>query len=155
MNTQKQIAFKKQLQKAGISIIEERIAATLQLMNNAQEAANSESKSSAGDKYETSRAMNHLQKDMYASQLAANKRELAALMNINCGSIATEIGNGCYVQTKKAGFFIAAGLGKITVNDIVVYLLSPNAPLSQLLFTKSISDSFLFNKEQLMIDLFY
>jgi len=155
MNTQKQIAFKKQLQKAGISIIEERIAATLQLMNNAQEAANSESKSSAGDKYETSRAMNHLQKDMYASQLAANKRELAALMNINCGSIATVIGKGCYVQTKKTGFFIAAGLGKITVNDIVVYLLSPNAPLSQLLFTKSISDSFLFNKEQLMIDLFY
>jgi hypothetical protein len=124
-------------------------------MNSAQESANSESKSSAGDKYETSRAMNHLQKDMYASQLAANRLELAALLSINCGSIATSIGNGCYVQTKKAGFFIAAGLGKITIDGITVYLLSPNAPLSQILFTKKTGDSFLFNKELLLIELFF
>jgi hypothetical protein len=155
MTIQQQTAFKKKLQQHCVGIIEERIAANIALMNSAQEAANSESKSSAGDKYETSRAMNHLQKDMYASQLAANRRELAALMNINCGSIATVIGNGSYVQTKKAGFFIAAGLGKITMDGITVYLLSPQAPISQVLFSKSTSDSFLFNKEQLVIDKFY
>jgi hypothetical protein len=155
MTIQQQTSFKKGLQQRCASIIEERIAATQQLMNNAQEAANSESKSSAGDKYETSRAMNHLQKDMYASQLAANRRELAAVLSINCGSIATVIGNGCYVQTKKASFFIAAGLGKITIDGLTVYLLSPNAPLSQILFTKKAGDSFLLNKELLLINLFF
>ena len=155
MTAQQQIIFKKALQQRCISIIEERIASTLQLMNNAQEAANSESKSSAGDKYETSRAMNHLQKDMYASQLSANRRELAALININCGSIATVIRNGSFIQTTQAGFFIAAGLGKIMMDGSTVYLLSPAAPLSQLLYTKKSGDSFLFNKKQLLIDKFY
>lgn len=155
MTKQQQTAFKIALQQRCIGIIEERIAANLSLINSAQEAANSESKSSAGDKYETSRAMNHLQKDMYASQLAANRRELAAIMNINCGSIATAIGNGSFVQTATICFFIVAGLGKITLDGTTVYLLSPHAPLSQILFTKKAGDSFLFNKEHLLIDLFF
>jgi hypothetical protein len=40
------------------------------MMESAQQSANSEEKSSAGDKYETSRAMGHLEKDMHARQLA-------------------------------------------------------------------------------------
>jgi hypothetical protein len=155
MTIQQKTAYKKQLQQLCIGMIEERIAANLALMNSAQEAANSESKSSAGDKYETSRAMNHLQKDMYASQLNANRLELAALLNINCGSIATTIGTGCFVKTKGMGFFIAAGLGKTTFENNTVFLLSPSAPVSRLLFTKTTGDSFLFNKELLEIEDFF
>ena len=45
-------------------MIKQRIAAATLAIENAQSAANAEEKSSAGDKYETSRAMSHLEKDM-------------------------------------------------------------------------------------------
>ena len=48
MTVQQQILFKKALQQRYVCNIEERIASTLQLTNNAQEAANSELQSSAG-----------------------------------------------------------------------------------------------------------
>lgn len=57
-----------QFKKAGLLRIEERITITKLAIANAQEAANSQDKSSAGDKYETGRAMGHLEKDMYARQ---------------------------------------------------------------------------------------
>ncbi len=152
MTSVQKIAFKKQLQQHCITAIEERITASQQLMDEAQLAANSESKSSAGDKYETSRAMNHLAKDMHAAQLAANRKELAALMNINCNTLADKIKTGCFIKTTAACFFIAAGLGKIIVDDLTIFLLSPNAPLSALLFQKNKGDIFLFNKQSLFIE---
>ena len=73
MNEQQKIDFKKALKTRCIEILEQRIDASYNSMQNAQAAANEEEKSSAGDKYETGRAMNHLEKDMHARQLAANK----------------------------------------------------------------------------------
>ena len=46
--------------------LDQRMQTSLDAMNAAQESANGESKSSAGDKYETSRAMGHLDRDMHA-----------------------------------------------------------------------------------------
>ena len=152
MTNEGKIVFKNQLKLYCIKAIEERIAASQQLMDEAQLAANSESKSSAGDKYETSRAMNHLAKDMHATQLAANKKELAAIMSINCNHISEKITSGCFVKTATAGFFIAAGLGKVMIDDFTIFLLSPNAPLTVLLFKKNKGDVFLFNKQSLLIE---
>lgn len=66
---------KKRLQKKCIEIIEERITTIRMAMNDAQASANNEEKSSAGDKYETSRAMSHLQKDMQATRLSSIMKE--------------------------------------------------------------------------------
>src|ERR1700736_1647953 len=73
------LAFKNRLKQWGLDLIGERMAAAKEAMEQAQEAANSEEKSSAGDKYETGRAMGHLQKDMHARQLAESVKELATL----------------------------------------------------------------------------
>ncbi|MCK7553750.1 hypothetical protein MKQ70_01525 [Chitinophaga sedimenti] len=62
MTHQQMIDFKTRLKAAGELLIKDRIATTQLAIDNAQEAANNEGKSSAGDKYETGRAMGHLQK---------------------------------------------------------------------------------------------
>lgn len=152
MDNKEKIDFKNRLKLHCTDTIQERIAASQRLMDEAQEAANSESKSSAGDKYETSRAMNHLAKDMHAAQLASNRQELAAVMNINCNSIAEKISTGCFIKTSGPCFFIAAGLGKLVLEDVTVFFLSPNVPLSALLIQKKKGDLFLFNKQSLLIE---
>ncbi len=60
------LQFKEKLKDEAISIVQNRINSAATAMANAQESANSNDKSSAGDKYETSRAMGQLDRDMNA-----------------------------------------------------------------------------------------
>jgi hypothetical protein len=120
-------------------------------INNAQEAANSEGKSSAGDKYETGRAMGHLEKDMYARQQEENIRELDELQKVNTDIIYTTAQTGAFVRCPDHSFFIAAGLGKQLIDDQPIFFLSPYAPLAKVLLHKKTGDSFLFNKMDTVI----
>lgn len=151
MNTQQKIDFKKKLQQSCIAIIEKRISASYQAMENAQAAANNEEKSSAGDKYETGRAMSHLEKDMYAKQWVANKKELINMLSINCNKIYEGATAGSVVKCDEFSFFIAAGLGKTFIDEKPVYLLSPYAPIASLLNNKKAGDVILFNNKELII----
>lgn len=144
--------YKKTLHQQAVDILKQRIATTQRSMENAQASANNEEKSSAGDKYETSRAMSHLEKDMHAKQLAANNRELAALMSIDCDKLYQSVVSGSVVVCKAITFFIAAGLGKISGDQQDIYFLSPAAPIAKLLFNKVTGDTFVFNHEQKMIE---
>lgn len=151
MTRQEMIALKTSLKKAGERLITERIAVIKTAIDNAQEAANSEDKSSAGDKYETGRAMGHLQKDMYAHQQTENTRELENLQKINTEIIHTAAQTGAFIRCADHSFFIAAGLGKQLIDDQPIFFLSPNAPLAKLLLHKKAGDSFLFNKRDTVI----
>lgn len=151
MTRQEMIAFKTGLKKTGERLITERIAVLKSAIDNAQEAANGEGKSSAGDKYETARAMGHLEKDMYAHQQAENIRELDNLQKINTDTIYTTAQTGAFIRCSDHSFFIAAGLGKQLIDDQLVFFLSPNAPLAKLLLHKKAGDSFLFNKRNMVI----
>ena len=151
MTSQEMIDFKTRLKKTAASLISERISATKLAIDNAQEAANSEEKSSAGDKYETGRAMGHLQKDMFAKQQAENKKELDQLQKVNTDIIYTAIQTGAFVRCADYAFFIAAGLGKQLIDEQTVFFLSPHAPLAKLLLHKKRGDHFLFNKIGMVI----
>jgi hypothetical protein len=152
MNSREKIEFKIMLQQKCINIIEERIHACYNAMENAQASANNEDKSSAGDKYETGRAMSHLEKDMHAKQLAAHKKDMSVLFSISCNIIYDKAVAGSFITCKEVSFFIGAGLGKIFIKNETVFLVSLNAPLAQLLYNKKINDSFLFMKKEIIID---
>lgn len=151
MTHQQMIDFKTSLKKAGELLIKERITTTKLAIDNAQEAANNEGKSSAGDKYETGRAMGHLEKDMYARQQAENMKELNLLQKINTDIIHTNAQTGAYVRCSDHAFFIAAGLGKQVIAGQLIFFLSPYAPLAKLLLHKKEDDRFLFNKKETII----
>ncbi|MFM2361103.1 MAG: hypothetical protein RLZZ316_5 [Bacteroidota bacterium] len=155
MNTAAQIAYKNTLKQFCQSIIEQRIATARQAMAAAQEAANAEEKSSAGDKYETARAMGHLEKDMHAKQLAGYIKELSALNAINVNTIYTHSTAGACITTADAIFFIAAGLGKYIVAGILTYFLSPQSPLSKQLLLKKAGDTFILNNKLFTIEGIY
>jgi hypothetical protein len=145
MDLHQKIAFKNKLKQVCQAIIEERIEAAKMAMGNAQQAANEEEKSSAGDKYETSRAMGHLENEMHARHLAENIKELVGLHSINTDVIYAGAAPGAFVKCADVSFFMAAGLGKQVIDGKTILLLSPQAPLSKLLQYKKAGDSFLFN----------
>jgi hypothetical protein len=97
-------AFKASLKKAGELLITERIAMAKSPIVNAQEAANSDGKSSAGDKYETGRAMGHLEKDMYGRQQQENINELGKLHKVNTDIIYTTAQTGTFIRCQDHSF---------------------------------------------------
>jgi transcription elongation GreA/GreB family factor len=151
MDQKEKIDYKKQLKAFCLALISERIGFGRKAMENAQEAANSEEKSSAGDKYETSRAMSHLEKDMNARQLQQNLVELSRLQLVDPEIIFNKVTTGCIIDCGQIRFFVAAGLGKQKFGDQVIFLLSPQAPLAAKLMNKTAGYCFIFNDQDLII----
>ena len=129
-------------------MLDDRIRVCKLAIDNAQQASNEEEKSSAGDKFETSRAMNHLEREMYSKQLQSNFEERSALQSIELDGVHEKVKTGSFVVCMKFDIFIAAGLGKTQVDDRTVYLLSPEAPLATSLKNKMQGERFLFNNQE-------
>ena len=145
------LLYKNKLKQWGTDQVRQRIQAAREAMQQAQDAANSEEKSSAGDKYETGRAMGHLQKNMHARQLAAAIQELALLQ-----AVPTEIhylagAPGAILEVEGMIFFISVGLGKQQVEGQTVLFLSPQAPLAKLLLGRHAGESILFNQKTIVL----
>jgi hypothetical protein len=155
METPDKISFKNNLKQFCRQVIEQRIVKAREMIQDAQEAANSEGKSSAGDKYETGRAMGHLQKDMHARQLTEYIKELAGLHGIHTGILYEYACAGAFIETDAASFFIAVGLGKQVVEGRAIFFLSAQAPLAAILQNKKKGDGFIFNGLTLVITNLY
>ena len=126
-----------------IRLVEEKIATANQSLLSLQESGNSESKSSMGDKYETSRELIQLEKQKVASQLETYLKFQKILNQLP--SPKNQPGPGSLVQTDRGLFLICVGLGQITVPD-TVYCLSPVSPLGQLFCGAQPGGEVSFNK---------
>jgi len=151
MDDHEKLAHKIALKQFALDLISTRIEAARLQAGQAQEAANQEEKSSAGDKYETSRAMGHLQKDMHSRQQAENARELATLHQIKVDKLYSSAIAGAFIQCPDINFFIVAGLGKQHFHGQTILFLSPAAPLAKMLNQKKAGDTFIFNGQPLLI----
>lgn len=93
------------------------------------EAANNETKSSAGDKHETARAMMQLEQEKLNKQLKEINDQQEELLKINTSSIHTQVTKGSLVKTEQALIFIATGIGKLQINGMTVFVVSEQSPL--------------------------
>lgn len=113
-------------------------------MRNAQAAANDETKSSAGDKYETGRAMMHLEKEKLAGQLMEAGKMKKGLDQIDVDRSDTLAGLGSLVRTAQANYYVSASVGKLEVEGEVFFAISPASPIGQQLLGKKQGDTFSF-----------
>lgn len=143
--------FKERLIKHCTNLLASRIQHSIDQMHASQEAANEEGKSSAGDKYETSRAMNQLDKDMYARQLLENRQELAAFLSFASQQPSASVQPGSLVSCEKYFFFVAGGIGKMQFEGNSLLIISPRAPIAQQLIGKRVGDRFKFNNQEFEI----
>lgn len=145
MTDTEKITFKSLLKRWALDQITQRITNSRLAIDQARESANSEEKSSAGDKYETGRAMGHLQQEMHSRQLAEYLKELAILHAVNIDQLCPEGRVGAFLQSEDFAFFIAAGLGRHVVEGQTILFLSPQAPLAKFLQNKKAGDNITFN----------
>jgi hypothetical protein len=125
--------------------VEARISRALAGIKDLDEALKMESKSSAGDKYETGRAMIHLEVDKLLLQLEQYKglKKTLALAGQNPNSGI--IGFGNVVKTSTANYFLSIPAGEILVDNEKFYPIGINSPIAQALLGKKVDEKFIFN----------
>lgn len=121
-------------------------------MREAQEAANQETKGSAGDKHETARAMMQLERDKHAGMLHEAIHQKKILESINTLSEHHIIQSGSLVITNEGRFYISIGLGKIQLDDYHFYALAPTSPVGELLLRKKKGDRIEFRNITYIIE---
>ncbi len=128
-NDSDKIAFKQKIRSVCLELLKQRINNATQAMTQAQESANSNEKSSVGDKHETGRAIGQAERDMNAKQLLIAKNELGKLETIETATICNKISIGSVFKIDGIQFFVAIGLGSINVDGSTVMVISHQSPL--------------------------
>ena len=144
-SAEQRLLYKQALKSRCVDILRERVDTARQAMEAAQESANNEGKSSAGDKYETGRAMSQIDRDRSAGQMDDAVQDMLKLQSVDADRLYGEVNNGAVVICGDAIYFIATGLGVIEHQDRKVIVLSPMAPLSNQLRGKKKSETVAFN----------
>lgn len=125
--------------------------ATLQdQIKSYQLAMTSETKSSAGDKHETGRAMLQLEIEKAGQQLQSVISMQEVLSKINLSKKSQKAGLGSLVITDKDTYFLAISLGAIAINQKNYIVVSLQSPLGKDLFGKSVGQETQFNKAKIL-----
>lgn len=122
---------KKELYEACQNLLNGKIDIAQKNIDEAQASANNETKSSAGDKYETGRAMSQRERDLHARQLAELLTIQKSLLAIDADKTCEKVELGAIVETAMSTFFIAGSLGKISVAGKEVMVISAISPIAQ------------------------
>jgi hypothetical protein len=108
------------------------------------ESANVESKSSAGDKHETGRAMMQLEQEKLARQLQELLLQQLDLEKINPHVRTEKIGPGSLIETSNGTFFIATAMGKVQLESKEVLVVSAQSPIGKK-FAENQGENFVLN----------
>ncbi|MCU0450716.1 MAG: 3-oxoacyl-ACP synthase [Bernardetiaceae bacterium] len=113
MPTPDPLAIKAGLLALCTDYVAQRLATVQAAMAAAQAAANEEGKSSAGDKYETGRAMMQLERDLHARQLAEAQKLRQELAQLEATQLHATAQAGSVVVTDRERYFLGLGAGRL------------------------------------------
>ena len=128
-----------------LELVKQKITVAEKLIDSAKKASQGDTKSSAGDKYETGRAMAQQEIEKAYQQLEQASLLYKSLQQINPDKVCTSGEFGSLIETDQGLFYISVGLGMIIVQAQNVFAISMNAPICKVLLGVAERDSFDFN----------
>jgi hypothetical protein len=133
------------------SVLDKRIETANRDIELAKESRDNETKSTAGDKYETGRAM--VQFELEKSNVQLNKaiQLKSELSQINVHEKLNNAIFGSIVITNQGNYFISIGLGKIEVEKQFFFAISLASPLGKELNNKKGGDDISFMGSKIII----
>jgi fibronectin type 3 domain-containing protein len=125
------MTFKEQVYLQCVSIIAQRITDVQKTLDDLRESIVNETKSTAGDKYETARAMLQIEQENVTKQMTELLEQKTQLEKLSMIDASDTVIKGSLVKTDRGHLFISIALGKIKVSDQTVVALSPQSPLGK------------------------
>jgi len=144
--------FKSLVIKQMILDVEEKIHLSKGQINSINHSKSSATKSSAGDKHETGRAMMERELAIAEFQIQKALLQKADIGNLqNVPSDDGEVRFGSLVHTSNGYFILGIGLGKITTDGSMCFAISSASPIGKELMGKKEGDLFEFNSSEIEI----
>jgi transcription elongation GreA/GreB family factor len=145
------IEIKKELYKQCLDYVEKSMQAAQFAIAEAQKATNDDTKSSAGDKYETGREMMQQETNRNLVQLTEANKLKVALNQVSKNKLTQTAETGSIVITDKANFYIAVSAGLLSVNNQSYFAVSPFSPIGLKLKGLKAGDKFNLNQKNYLI----
>lgn len=134
------VSNKAEIHSVILQHLEERMEQGRKDFQLAKESRDSDTKSSAGDKFETGREMMQREMDKISAALDMQKNQLTQMQRISLNENKTRIGIGSYITTDAENYYVSVGLGKLTCGETSFYAISADSPLGELLMGKQVND---------------
>ncbi len=146
------LALKAALYDACQNFITKREEVILSSIKSHQAALQSETKSSAGDKHETGRAMLQLEMEKASKQLNGVYEMKQVLNKIDTSLNEKKARLGSLLYTNKGQYYLAISAGELTINGSTYYAVSVDAPIGKLLLGSLPGDRLHFRGDLKIID---
>lgn len=137
-------ALKKDFVEAALALLNSKLSDIHRELEELDQALENETKSSAGDKYETSREMIHQEQEKL-TELQGNTKRMMDLLKNSSELNADIVQPGALVQTDKTLLHISVPLGKVESNGMTAFFVSPSSPLAQAMQGKHVKEEASFN----------
>lgn len=144
--------LKSALYKLCVQYAQKRIATAQDALNAAQESSNEESKSTAGDKHDTSRSMMQIAVEQAARQLSEAEKLRDELGRIDISKKSEVIMAGSLIKTSLGNYFIAISAGKMELEKEVYFAVSISSPIAQSIKGLKKGDKFQLNGKSTLIE---
>jgi transcription elongation GreA/GreB family factor len=145
------VKIKQQLHLKCQELLQNRLRVLEKSMNDIYNNLESETKSTAGDKHETGRAMLHLEREKLGHQLAIINNQLQVFNKINLEAQISRVVLGSLVYTTQANYFISVSMGELKAGKIRAYAISPMSPVGQALMLKAVDETVFYNNQKIKI----
>ena len=146
---------KSELIAACRSYVEERIERIRGAIADLEDALKLETKCSMGDKYETGRAMLHLEFEKLSGQLEQYGQLKKTISLIDNTPSSGVVGFGSAVETSGNNYIIAIPAGKFEVEDRQFFAVGVGSPIAKALSGKQEGETFVFNGVEERIERVY
>ena len=145
------IELKKELYKQCLDYVQKRMDGAQQAINEAQKAAQDDTKSSAGDKYETGREMMQQETNRNLAQLNEANKLKVALNQISSVTVLDKAEPGSVVITDNGSFYLAISAGTLTISNENYFAVSPASPIGLRLKGLKSGEEFKLNDKNYLI----
>lgn len=133
------------------ALLQEKVNASQLEIASTRSSFLSDTKSSAGDKHEVGRAMVQQELDKLEAQRAQLITLQEDLSRVPLERTFERVGFGSLVRTDQGVYFLAIGIGPVTMEDVTVFAISLRSPIGQSLEAKQVGDTVHFNGRTLVI----
>jgi hypothetical protein len=143
---------KAELHQSMIKLISNSLEMATKDYKLAKESRDSDTKSSAGDKFETGREMMQREMDKMSASIDQYKNQLHVLSKIDL-ELQYQVGDfGCLIMSDQSNYYLSIGLGKIEINAELILAISLDSPIGQLLKGKRVGDTVSFRDKTIKIN---
>lgn len=142
---------KKELYKACEAFVADKRSNIQTIMVANQKALENESKSSAGDKHETGRAMLHLEMEKGSQQIAVVSAMQEVLEKIDFSKTTGQVRLGSLIISSRGNYYLSISAGLVKIGREEYFAVSTSSPIGKLLLGKKIGSVIHLTEKQITI----